>query len=94
MLCWLECVSIFLNIVSLSPTSYGEMLLLSFTLYMKLLILSLTLYSEDVLICSLVILSSFLGKAKKQSQAEVHFILQHKGLVIPVEVKSGASGRL
>ena len=36
----------------------------------------------------------FWVRGKSQSQAEVDFILQHKGYVIPVEVKSGKSGRL
>ena len=29
-----------------------------------------------------------------QSNAEVDFVLQHKGMIIPVEVKSGAAGTL
>ena len=33
-------------------------------------------------------------REKKQSNAEVDFVLVHKNKVIPVEVKSGASGRL
>ncbi|MCF7913110.1 MAG: AAA family ATPase [Candidatus Cloacimonetes bacterium] len=36
----------------------------------------------------------FWVRQKRQSQAEVDFILQLKGIIIPVEVKSGASGRL
>ncbi len=36
----------------------------------------------------------FWVRQKKQSQAEVDYILQHQGMIIPVEVKSGASGRL
>jgi len=36
----------------------------------------------------------FWVREKKQSSAEVDFIVQHKGLLIPVEVKSGPSGKL
>ena len=36
----------------------------------------------------------FWVREKSQSTAEVDFVVQHKGLVIPVEVKSGKAGRL
>jgi len=36
----------------------------------------------------------FWVRGKSQSQAEVDFLVQHKGYVVPVEVKSGKSGRL
>ena len=37
---------------------------------------------------------SFWVREKKQSQAEVDFIIQHNELIIPLEVKSGSSGTL
>ncbi len=37
---------------------------------------------------------NFWVREKSQSNAEVDFLIEHKGLVVPVEVKSGASGRL
>jgi uncharacterized protein len=37
---------------------------------------------------------NFWVREKSQSSAEVDFLVEHKGLVIPVEVKSGATGRL
>ena len=37
---------------------------------------------------------SFWVREKKQSQAEIDFIIQYKDLLIPVEVKSGKEGRL
>ncbi|MCP4676234.1 MAG: DUF4143 domain-containing protein, partial [Deltaproteobacteria bacterium] len=37
---------------------------------------------------------SFWVREKSQSNAEVDFLVEHEGLVIPVEVKSGATGRL
>lgn len=36
----------------------------------------------------------FWVREKNQSQAEVHFSVSYKGRVIPVEVKSGSTGRL
>ncbi len=36
----------------------------------------------------------FWAREKSQSRAEVDFIIQHKGRVIPIEVKSGKTGRL
>ncbi len=36
----------------------------------------------------------FWNREKKQSNAEVDFLIQYEGLVIPVEVKSAATGRL
>lgn len=36
----------------------------------------------------------FWVRGKSQSQAEVDFLVQHKGYVVPVEVKSGKTGRL
>ena len=36
----------------------------------------------------------FWVREKSHSQAEVDFLLQHKGYVIPIEVKSGKTGRL
>lgn len=36
----------------------------------------------------------FWVRGKSQSQAEVDFLMQHHGYVIPVEVKSGTTGRL
>lgn len=36
----------------------------------------------------------FWVREKKQSNAEVNFVFPYKGLLIPVEVKSGATGRL
>ena len=35
-----------------------------------------------------------MGKRKKQSNAEVDYVLQFNGLLLPVEVKSGKTGRL
>lgn len=37
---------------------------------------------------------NFWAREKKQSNAEVDFVYQFKGKVIPVEIKSGATGRL
>ena len=37
---------------------------------------------------------NFWSREKKQSNAEIDFLIQHEDLVIPVEVKSGAIGRL
>ncbi|MGB1311119.1 MAG: ATP-binding protein [Leucothrix sp.] len=37
---------------------------------------------------------NFWVREKKQSNAEVDFVLAHNGKVIPIEVKSGATGRL
>jgi len=37
---------------------------------------------------------NFWTKEKKESNAELDFIYLHNGLVIPIEVKKGASGRL
>jgi len=37
---------------------------------------------------------SFWVREKKQSSAEVDFVIQHSGRLIPIEVKSGADGRL
>jgi len=37
---------------------------------------------------------NFWAREKKQSNAEVDFVYQFKGKVIPIEVKSGAAGRL
>jgi len=36
----------------------------------------------------------FWSREKSQSQAEIDFIVQYKGLVIPIEIKSGKTGRL
>ncbi|MBT3218262.1 MAG: ATP-binding protein, partial [Proteobacteria bacterium] len=36
----------------------------------------------------------FWVREKRQSKAEVDFIVQHRGLVIPVEVKAGKTGKL
>jgi len=36
----------------------------------------------------------FWVRGKSQSHAEVDFLVQHKGYVVPVEVKSGSAGRL
>ena len=36
----------------------------------------------------------FWSREKKQSSAEIDFLIQFKNLIIPVEVKSGAAGRL
>jgi uncharacterized protein len=37
---------------------------------------------------------NFWTKEKKESNAEIDFILPYEGLIIPIEVKTGASGRL
>lgn len=37
---------------------------------------------------------NFWVREKTQSNAEVDYVMQHKGKVIPIEVKSGSSGRL
>ena len=34
------------------------------------------------------------SREKKQSSAEIDFLIQYKNLIVPVEVKSGAAGRL
>jgi len=36
----------------------------------------------------------FWNREKKQSNAEVDYLIQYEGLLIPVEVKSAATGRL
>ncbi len=36
----------------------------------------------------------FWSREKKQSNAEIDFLIQHENLIVPVEVKSGAAGRL
>ena len=51
---------------------------------------------QELLTTSFSVLNSlnFWTREKKESSAEVDYVVSHKGMLIPVEVKAGASGKL
>jgi predicted AAA+ superfamily ATPase len=54
------------------------------------------LTGQELMACEFNVLSElyFWVKEKKESTAEVDFLIPHQGLIIPIEVKSGKTGTL